>query len=252
MSAESARRLAGSFSAEIADGPNGVEAVHARIRGAILRGEIPANERISQVEFARKLGVSRTPLREALRMIQREGLVEGEAYQRLRVSPLSPRDLEELYALRLPIEALGARVTVPRLTDDELDELDRLLAEMAQLEKHADFEQWDRAHRAFHRGIVQHGGRRLLNLAMELGEHAERYRRVYLSEPRAWSPARQEHALLQEACRAREGDLAAARLAEHLARTALAVAATIAPSYDPKLLRTALRSVTEGPAGVGA
>lgn len=226
-------------------GPNGVDAVRERIRGAILRGELAPDARMSQVELARELGISRTPLREALRMIQREGLVEGEARRRLRVAPMSAEDLEDLYALRLSIEALGIRATVPRLSDEDLDELGALLAEMDRLERDADFEEWDEAHRAFHSGLVRHGGRRLARLAVELGEHAERYRRTYLSEPRAWSPARAEHAAILEACRARDADLAATRLVEHLARTALTVAATIAPSYDPQLLRTALRSVID-------
>ena len=63
--------------------------VHDRLRDAILSGELAAGTVMSQVELARRFNVSRTPLREAIRMLQREGLIEGEANRRVRVTPIS-------------------------------------------------------------------------------------------------------------------------------------------------------------------
>src|SRR5690242_19751293 len=89
--------------------------VYERLRGAILRGDFSADQEISQPQLARELGISRTPLREVLRMLQREGLVVAQANRRLQVAGTSLPDLEQIYATRLPLEALAARFSVPRL-----------------------------------------------------------------------------------------------------------------------------------------
>src|SRR5919198_5195360 len=88
------------------------ELVHERLRDGILRGEFDPRVPISQVQLAARLGVSRTPLREALRMLQREGLIDSEPNRRVRVAELSLADLEQLYASRVVIEALAVRLSV--------------------------------------------------------------------------------------------------------------------------------------------
>src|SRR4051812_49482729 len=93
-----------------------VEQVYRRVREAILEGEIAPGATMSQVALADDLGISRTPLREALRMLQTEGLVDAERNRRVRVAPLSPADLEELYVMRVALEAEAIRLAVPRLT----------------------------------------------------------------------------------------------------------------------------------------
>src|SRR5215475_14503790 len=109
------------------------EVVHDRLRRAILRGELDPKVPISQVQLAARLGVSRTPLREALRMLQREGLIDSEPNRRVRVAELSLADLEQLYAARVLIEALAVRMTVPAYTAADLAELKDALAEMTEL-----------------------------------------------------------------------------------------------------------------------
>ena len=77
------------------NGQNGDD-VYQRVRNAILDGELAPGAVMSQVALAEELGISRTPLREALRMLQSERLVEAEPNRRVRVAPMSPRDMEEL------------------------------------------------------------------------------------------------------------------------------------------------------------
>ena len=81
-----------------------VEQVYRRVREAILEGEIPPGSAMSQVALADELGVSRTPLREALRMLQCEGLVDAQANRRVTVKPISATDLEELVVMRVALE----------------------------------------------------------------------------------------------------------------------------------------------------
>src|SRR5262249_61656538 len=96
--------------------------VRARLRSAILGGDPAPTAPLSQVRLAARLGVSRPPLREALRMLQREGLIDSEPNRRVRVAKLSLADLEQLYAGRVLIEALAVRLTVPAYTVDDLAE----------------------------------------------------------------------------------------------------------------------------------
>jgi DNA-binding GntR family transcriptional regulator len=217
--------------------------VYERLREQILDGAFDPEIPISQIKLAESLGVSRTPLREALRMLQRDGLIDSEPNRRVRVTALSITDLEELYASRIVIEALALRITLPRATADDLAGLEAAIDAMAEAAARRDVASWEVPHREFHGVLRRHAGRRLDRLAAELAAHGERYRRVYLIEPIAWSSAAAEHASILEACRAGDDGLAAERLARHLARTALTVIASVAPEHDALPVRMAVRLV---------
>src|ERR1700735_2814313 len=92
------------------------DSVYDRIRTAILHGELAPGSVMSQVVLADELGVSRTPLREALRILQSEGLVEAEPTRRVRVAPLTAKDLEQLCVMRIALESTALRISIPRLT----------------------------------------------------------------------------------------------------------------------------------------
>jgi DNA-binding GntR family transcriptional regulator len=217
--------------------------IYEQLREQILDGAFDPETPISQIKLAESLGVSRTPLREALRMLQRDGLIYSEPNRRVRVTALSITDLEELYASRIVLEALALRITLPRATSADLDELDAAIAGMADAAALRDVALWEIPHRQFHGVLRRHAGDRLIRLASELAAHGERYRRVYLTEPIAWSSAALEHSAIVEACRARDDALAAERLARHLARTALTVIASSAPEHDALPVRMAVRLV---------
>ena len=219
--------------------------VHDRLRTAILRGEFNPTAPLSQVQLAARLGVSRTPLREALRMLQREGLIDSEPNRRVRVAKLSLADLEQLYAARVLIEALAVRMTVPAYTAADLAALKDALAEMTELSGH-DLDMWEAAHRRYHELLRKYAGERIARLAGDLSDHTGRYRRVYLAAPRAWSAAAQEHAAILDACTSGSAAAASTQLARHLARTALTLIALFDPEHEPTPVREALRLVTAG------
>jgi DNA-binding GntR family transcriptional regulator len=230
-------------SSELVEG-QGVAAVHKRIRDAILKGELKPGEAISQVKIAEDLGVSRTPLREAIRMLEREGLLEGEPNKRVRVASFSVEDMEQLYALRITVEALGIRLTVPQLSDDDLAELGEKLGEMAVFTKAEDYAAYSVPHREFHAGLVARSGRQLVQLLAQLSDHGELYRRLHTTAaPQAWTIAGVEHRAILDACIARDADLAAVRLAEHLAHTVLGNLELIDSGFKPLALRRALEAI---------
>jgi DNA-binding GntR family transcriptional regulator len=224
-----------------ADDRSDAQVVHDRLRQAILRHEVPADQPVSQVQLAKQLGVSRTPLREALRLLEREGLVEARPNRQVRVAPVSPEDLEELYGMRIVLEAFACNVTVPQLSAADLDAMDATLLAMDRFAREEDFEAWDEPHRRFHRLLRCHAGARLERLLDDLTDHAERYRRLNLSEPRAWSQGAAEHAAIRDACRDGDAALASERLGTHLSKTALTVLVMLDPERDPVQVRSALR-----------
>src|SRR4051794_27986861 len=104
-----------SAQAESAPRRDNVEQVYRRVREAILEGEIAPGSVMSQVALADELGVSRTPLREALRMLQSEGLVDAQTNRRVTVKPISATDLEELVVMRVALETEAVRPSIGRL-----------------------------------------------------------------------------------------------------------------------------------------
>lgn len=219
-----------------------IATIHDGLRGEILNGDLRGGTVLSQVRLAQQFGVSRGPVREALRLLQSEGLVDAELNHRARVAEFSADDLEQLYAMRILNETLALIATVPRLTQAQFDTIHRSLEEMdalAGIDMHA----WEASHRRFHRGLVAHAGPRLLKLVEQLSDHAERYRRAYIaSDVRTWSYGSADHHRIYDAAERRDALGASNALAEHLARTALTLLANAAPHHDPVLVRGALRN----------
>ena len=218
--------------------------IHQALRHEILTGELIPGSWISQVQMARRFGLSRGPIREALRLLEREGLVESAVNKRARVSDFSVSDLEQLYAARIVNEGLAVAATVQRFSTAEIGSLEDQLDEM---ERHAggDLDVWERLHRSFHSQLVQHAGERITRMLSELSDHAARYRRIYITaDPRAWSVGAAEHREIVAACLSRDAALAAALLGRHLARTALTDFAFLAPEHEPALVRAAMAQLS--------
>lgn len=228
----------------------GIAGVHRRVREAILSGQLEPGAIVSQVRLATELGVSRTPLREVLRMLQREGLVESEHNRRVRIAPFSLADLEEIYASRIVLESFATRLTVVELTVEELAEMRHCWHQMRDHAGNEDYECWQGPHARFHNLATCHAGARLERTLRLLSDHAERYRHTYTTQaPQAWSVGLVDHENVLRACEAHDVDGAARALAVHLGRTALSTIAMVSPTYDPVKVRAALRMVTEPTTG---
>ncbi|WP_197040313.1 GntR family transcriptional regulator, partial [Mycobacterium sp. URHB0044] len=128
----------------------GLDAVHDLLRDRILRGDLAPGSVVSQANLARDLGVSRSPIREACRMLEREGLVVSRHNHRIQVADFSSSDLEQLYATRLVLEPLALTVRVPLLTAAELDEMTSVLDEMRRAADARDYDRFTVPHERFH------------------------------------------------------------------------------------------------------
>lgn len=219
----------------------GITTLHNRLRTLILDGVYPPGARLAERDLAQTLGVSRTPLREVLRLLQREGLVESGRYQRARVAPLDPVALDMLYAGRIQLEVLGLALTLPCLQEEDFAALDATLSAMRSA---TTMEDWEVPHRRFHALLVAQAGAQLRTTISSYADQSRRYRLILAyREIHAQAVSAVEHGQILQACREHKREEAVQQLARHLARTALTTLAHLAPEYEPVAVRTALALV---------
>jgi DNA-binding GntR family transcriptional regulator len=221
--------------------------VHDRLRAAILEGSIEPGATMSQTELAESLDVGRTPLREALRLLHREGLVVSEPNRRVAIAPLTSADAEDLYIMRIALEVAALRLTVATLESRDLAELEGLMAQMSHFQRVGDMMSINRPHRAFHLRLVAGAGPRGAAAIADLFDHAKRYRLANgLSRPDRWPERQAEHRALLDAVTAHDVPGAVRALAAHYTRTAINVFDRLDPGYQPVRLRTTLAAVAPG------
>ena len=129
---------------------------------AIVKGVIPAGERIVETRIARQLGVSQAPVREAIRELDLMGLVETEPFRGSYVRKLSRGDLEEVYAVRANLEGMAAAVAARKMSDDELADLAGMVARMEEAAARGDVRGMIAEDVLFHQRIVEAAGNRFL------------------------------------------------------------------------------------------
>jgi DNA-binding GntR family transcriptional regulator len=238
--------LAGCEPLQISDRRRSRVLVHARLRQLILDGTLPAGTVLSQLQLSEALGVSRTPLREAMRMLQEEGLLDAEPNQRPRVKGFDSSDLESVYSTRILLESFAVALTITTLTEDDIREAEEALGNMRDATQDKDFAEWRLAHRRFHGVLVRGAGDQTIQLIEVEAEKAERYLRFYqLRDTHSWwsrDTAAEHRDLLATIQRDQMGSRdSVAAVARHLARTALWVIAEAEPERDPLPIRLALQ-----------
>ncbi len=223
--------------------------VHAYLRECILDGTLTPGTKLSQVSLAEQLGISRTPLREVLRMLQEEGLVEIEPNQRTRVAGLDPQELDDTYACRILMETLALSMTIDAFGPVGRKDATRLLALMRRAAKTGDFDAWFAAHADYHRLITAGAGEVLQRQLQAFADRTTRYIRIYqLSDPTSWQAAGDiEHEQILEALIAGDEQGALNGMAHHLARTALRVLTDCAPDYVPAAVPRAVALIDRHP-----
>src|ERR1700757_5083508 len=175
--------------------------VHAYLRECILDGTLPPGTKLSQVSLAAQLGISRTPLREVLRMLQEEGLVEIEPNQRTRVAGLDPAELDDVYASRILLETLALSMTIGHFGAKARPPAQRMLTAMRRAAKTGAFDAWYAAPTAYHRVCAAGSGDAMQRQLRAFADRTTRYIRIYqLSEPGSWQTAGDaEHVAILEA-----------------------------------------------------
>ncbi|MEJ2884989.1 GntR family transcriptional regulator [Actinomycetospora aeridis] len=226
--------------------------VHTYLRDLIISGDLPPGTQLKQAELARVLAVSRTPLREAFRMLQEEGLISAEPNQRSRVVGLDAQELDSLYAARITLESLGARLTAGKLSREETRSATAAFREMERTYRAGDMASWTVAHRGFHRLLVGRCGTTVLRTITSYAQQSERYVRIDQSQHgNDFSARQQEHQAIFDAVRGGDGSAAVAAMACHLAGTARRVVDGHAPGHGTPCVDAAMSLLLSGPDSAG-
>lgn len=161
--------------------PTKAEIVYSMVRERILQCKIPPGSIINQVQLAEELRVSTTPLREALRRLNSEGLVQLGAHRDAQVAPLSSDEATHLYEVRLRLDPFAAELACTRITPQLIDRMKESLGDMEPIVEGVPEEALAR-HREFHSAIyIASGNNILIEMLNSLWDKTERYRRFGLT-----------------------------------------------------------------------
>jgi DNA-binding GntR family transcriptional regulator len=189
------------------------------LRRAILDGTLTAGARLVQADVAKRLDVSITPVREALRDLAREGLVRLEVHRGATVQQTSLQEVEEIYLIRRHLEPEAVRLAAQAMTTQTLTALDAL---QQQMDTETDTVRWVQLNREFHRTLVAASQLpRLTDILHQLEDNATIYVNMALRATRGknFDAGNHDHHKLLDACRAGDGDTAARLIVEHLNHT---------------------------------
>jgi DNA-binding GntR family transcriptional regulator len=191
----------------------------ARLRDYVVEGNIPDGGRVPERQLCALFGISRTPLREALKVLASEGLVDLLPNRGARVRQLSERELAELFDVMGGLEGLAGRLACENISDQEIAEIERLHYEMYGFYLHRDMHGYFRVNQLIHQKIVE--ASRNVALLATYANFAGRIRRIRYSANFArkrerWGEAMREHEMILEALRRRAGSELSDILFHHL------------------------------------
>jgi DNA-binding GntR family transcriptional regulator len=196
------------------------DVVYETLRQAILDGSIPPGERLVESDLAETLNVSRMPVREAIRKLEAEGLVEHQPRKGAVVTTFSEEDILEIYSIREAMEALSAVQAVRRATQEEIDRLEKAMDEidrLCEMGNGASAAEIFEANRVFSEGVIEACHMpRLVQFINTYKEYLERFRRVTLAGPARRELVRREHRAILEAIRDRDEKRAEALTRKHI------------------------------------
>jgi DNA-binding GntR family transcriptional regulator len=218
--------------------------VRDEIRRSIIAGQLEPGSPLSSAKLSGAYGVSRTPIREALRLLQEEGFVTVESNQRPRVATWSPDELDAVFAQRVLLSAVCTSITVPKLSDVQLLEIRGVLDDLDASETAGDHEAWREADIAFHNSHTALAPAALRADLQKLNTRALMFRYMWLGQRHStMTLSFNDHDLIYEACVERDAVRAARAVAHHLSTVAITLLARVDPEREPVAVREALRFV---------
>jgi DNA-binding GntR family transcriptional regulator len=198
-----------------------IQSLHGKIfeklESSILNGKYKYGDLLNEIKLAEEMGVSRTPVREALRQLELEGLVAYTPNKGVVVRGLSKEDIKDIYQIRLMIEGMTARRAAENITEEEL----AVLKEYIELEEfytgRDDVNQLSRLDSCFHETIYKACGSRLLTKTLKVFHHyVKSVRDISLSRPERAKETYLEHKAIYEAIKDRDRELAEILMEQHV------------------------------------
>ena len=194
------------------------DVVFNTLRQAILRGELKPGERLMEIQLANKLGVSRTPIREAIRKLELEGLVIMIPRKGAEVADITEKSLRDVLEVRKALEELAVQLACEKITQEELEELEQAGENFKKvLKRSQDITEVAEADVRFHDVIyMATDNQKLIHLLNKLREQMYRYRVEYLKNPDVHEQVTQEHEEIVYHIKRREKVEATAVTCQHI------------------------------------
>ncbi len=194
--------------------------VFSKIREDILSGKYVKNEELKEISIGQELGVSRTPVREALRQLELEGLVKIIPNKGAYVAGISNKDIHDIYVIRSYLEGLCARWACENITQEQIDDIEELiyLTDFHVRKQH--YDQIVELDSKFHELLYTASGSKILgHLLRDYHQYVHSVRKVTLAEPERAANANKEHSAILEAIRNHDADRAEKLAHEHIIQT---------------------------------
>jgi DNA-binding GntR family transcriptional regulator len=205
------------------------DAATEKLRALIGEGTLAPGERLTEADLSARLGISRIPLREALRALAGEGLVAIEPHKGAVVTPVTPEEVDEVFPVLAALEGAAGELAAVRMGEAERGEIARLHAAMLAAHKAGRRKQFLAYNETIHDRIVAAAANpTLASLHRALSLRLKRIRYVAQVEERSWEQSVAEHAAMMEALTRRDGRALGAALREHLASKRAAVREAVA------------------------
>lgn len=200
------------------------DVVFNTLREAILKGELKPGERLMELQLASKLGVSRTPIREAIRMLEQEGLAVTIPRKGAEVAKMTEKDMEDVLQVRDALDELAASIACEQITTGELEELKRTMREFEESTKTGDVKRIAEVDVKFH-DIIYKATRnpKLENILNNLREQMYRYRVEYLKDEKNFPVLIKEHSEIVDGLAKKNKEKVIAAMHKHVENQANAV-----------------------------
>jgi DNA-binding GntR family transcriptional regulator len=191
--------------------------VYFRLQKMLLQGEIAPGTQLDERELAERMGVSRTPLREAIAHLVKEGIVEYRPYRGNFARTFTVQEVNDLYTVRRALESLAVRLAIPKLSQEDIERIGAILDKVHDALERGDMEMYSEADGRFHHTIIQlTRNQTLIEVLDRLGSQIQMVRAYANRDPRVVERTHRERPLILAALAARDADAAAALMEEHI------------------------------------
>ena len=204
------------------------DVVFNTLREAILKGDLKPGERLMELQLASKLGVSRTPIREAIRMLEQEGLAVTTPRKGAEVAKMTLKDMEDVLEIRDALDELAVRIACQKISDEQLRQLEDMKELFEKSTQTGNVKKIAEADVTFHDVIYEATGNpKLVTLLNNLREQVYRYRVEYIKDPKNYPTLIAEHEAILESLKNRDVKNAVEAMHVHVANQAEAVKTVI-------------------------
>ena len=204
------------------------DVVFNTLREAILKGDLKPGERLMELQLASKLGVSRTPIREAILMLEQEGLAVTTPRKGAEVAKMTLKDMEDVLEIRDALDELAVRIACQKISDEQLKQLEDMKELFEKSTQTGNVKKIAEADVTFHDVIYEATGNpKLVTLLNNLREQVYRYRVEYIKDPKNYPTLIAEHEAILESLKNRDVKNAVEAMHVHVANQAEAVKTVI-------------------------